>query len=139
LSGDDIRALLRGGGVRFVFADVGHPFAWVDGPVLFDIWKLRSSLTWRPWTPRFSLTRSRASTRISRHCGYRRQDLATSARSFCSRRATEPDPQPDGDSRQDRRQHAHAQPIPGWPATVAWAQLSHVQKDAGSRPMRVAP
>jgi hypothetical protein len=39
LSGDDIRALLRGGGVRFVFADVGHPFGWVDGPGLYDIWK----------------------------------------------------------------------------------------------------
>jgi hypothetical protein len=32
LSGDDIRAPLRGGGVRFVLANVGYPLAWVEGP-----------------------------------------------------------------------------------------------------------
>ena len=35
LSCDDIRALLRGGGVRFVLANVGHPFAWAEGPEVF--------------------------------------------------------------------------------------------------------
>ena len=39
LSGDDIRALLRGGGVRFVVANVGHPFAWAEGPEVFKVWK----------------------------------------------------------------------------------------------------
>jgi hypothetical protein len=39
LSGDDIRALLRGGGVRFVFANIGSPLAWAEGPELFKIWK----------------------------------------------------------------------------------------------------
>jgi hypothetical protein len=39
LSSDDIRALLRSGGVRFAFANPGCPLAWAEGPEVFKIWK----------------------------------------------------------------------------------------------------
>jgi hypothetical protein len=39
LSSDDIRALLRGGGVRFIFANPGAPLTWAQGPEVFKVWK----------------------------------------------------------------------------------------------------
>ena len=39
LSAEDVTALLRGGNVRFVIAELGAPPRWISLPELFELWK----------------------------------------------------------------------------------------------------
>ena len=85
---DDIRALLRGGGVRFVVANVGHPFAWAEGPEVFKVWKTEVQPHLAPPMPSSVLRTSRASMCISHRCGSH-QTGRTRRRSSCWKCITE--------------------------------------------------
>lgn len=41
---DDIRDLLRRGGVRFAIADMDEPLRWLAAPATFEFWKKEASI-----------------------------------------------------------------------------------------------